>query len=137
MENSDHSNHQALHTQRKLHSGQLWRSYCQAEKITSYGWLYTKARIPKRKTDFLCMNNIYLSHVSAMSLVVLQLFPTWAPHSAGCISPLRNQKETYIRQTNKESGNYLKKSLSCCASEDTIHTESRRWGGQSSSKHES
>ena len=32
----------------------------------------------------------YLSHESFMSFVVLQLFPTLAPHKAGCISPLQN-----------------------------------------------
>lgn len=43
------------------------------------------------------MKLIYLSHVSAMSLVVLQLFPNLNPHRAGCKSPL------LIKKTNKSN----------------------------------
>lgn len=39
----------------------------------------------------------YLSHVSEMSFVVLQLFPNLAPHKAGCISPLINETENKVK----------------------------------------
>lgn len=55
-----------------------------------------------RKTfgDFKGSINFYLSHVSEMSFVVLQLFPNLAPHKAGCISPLINETESKSETKN-------------------------------------
>lgn len=55
-----------------------------------------------------CMHCFYLSHESLMSLVVLQLFPTLAPHKAGCMSPLTN-KEHVIRGEGLKIGGEIKK----------------------------
>lgn len=55
--------------------------------------------------EFIGSTLFYLSHVSEMSPVVLQLFPTLAPHRAGCISPLKKQEQLGI--TNKKENNYM------------------------------
>lgn len=87
------SSHQALQGQRRFRSCPLLTSYCTSQKHCKEQVIISAILL--QETCFFFLLFFYLSQLSLMSLVVLQLLPTGAPQRAGCISPLTRNHLTY------------------------------------------